>query len=129
MAVVHSLRSGVRRARRWPWHRPQRYADLRGRTGLDSGEGQRTRKKESELGAHSPVRNLYCAELRGTTLSLPCRTSGESANDLFALTSPRVTGSPSAFPALTVTRGFFGSESSTETTVAVPTALLWSPVS
>ncbi|SRR5712692_1344814 len=29
---------------------------------------------------HSPARKLYCSPVSGTTLSLPCRTSGESAN-------------------------------------------------
>jgi len=31
---------------------------------------------------HSPARNLYCASVRGTTLSLPWRTSGDSAKSL-----------------------------------------------
>jgi len=58
----------------------------------------------------------------GTTESLPWRTSGESANNLFDLTSARETGLGIGLPAL-ILIGDFGSESSTETTAAVPTAL------
>src|SRR5512146_2287270 len=77
----------------------------------------------------SPLRNLNCAVFSGTTLNLPWRTNGESAKSLCALISAKVTGLPSAFPILIFTRGFLGSEASTETTDAVPTALLCSPVS
>src|ERR1700752_1148758 len=37
--------------------------------------------------AYSPVRNLYCRSFSGTTLSLPCRTSGDSENTSLAFTS------------------------------------------
>src|SRR5579863_5033577 len=56
-----------------------------------------------ETSRHSPVKNLYCSLLSGTTLSLPCRTSGESANSLLALTSASVTGLPDRFPTLIFT--------------------------
>jgi len=52
-------------------------------------QGILTRKRSPN---HSPARNLYCPAFSGTTLSLPCRTSGESANSLLALTSASVTG-------------------------------------
>src|ERR1700682_4225880 len=98
---------------------------LRGHWGCPS-PGQRpgpTQGPES-FETHSPVRNLCCSLLSGTTLSLPCRTRGESANSLLAFTSASVTGLPSGFPALIFTCGFLGSAASTETTLAVPTALL-----
>src|SRR5579864_3124937 len=76
-----------------------------------------------------PTKNSYCLSSNGTTLNLPCRTKGDSANSLFALTSASVTGLPNALPTLIFTRGFFASEPSTETTVAIPTALFTSPVS
>ena len=34
--------------------------------------------------SHSPVTIFHCAAFSGTTLNRPCRTKGESANDLFA---------------------------------------------
>src|ERR1700693_877515 len=74
------------------------------------------------------VSSLYCFSVKGTTLKRPCRTSGESANRLFALTSASVTGLAKGLPALILTRGVFGSDVSTDTTVAVPTALFSSPV-
>src|SRR5579864_3016634 len=76
-----------------------------------------------------PTKNSCCLSSSGTTLNLPCRTKGDSANRLFALTSASVTGLPNALPTLIFTRGFFASEASTETTVAIPTALFTSPVS
>src|SRR5882672_72697 len=88
-----------------------------------------TKPQQGPASNHLPIKNPYCAAVSGTTLSLPCRTKGESANSLLALTSASVTGLFNAAPALILTCGFFGSEASTETTVAVPTALLWSPVS
>src|SRR5207248_2482920 len=77
----------------------------------------------------APVRALYCALFRGTTESLPCRTSGESENREFDLISARETGLLKALPALILTAGFLGFEVLTETTVAVPTVLLRSAVS
>src|SRR5580693_2646384 len=47
-----------------------------------------------------PVRYLCWASVNGTTLSRPCRTSGESAKILLAFTSARVTGLASGLPAL-----------------------------
>src|ERR1700730_17095547 len=75
------------------------------------------------------VKAAYCSSVKGTTESLPCRTSGESANSLFALICARVTGLESALPALMVTSGFWGSVALTDTTEAVPTALFSSAVS
>src|ERR1700730_2009675 len=75
------------------------------------------------------VRILYCAEVRGTTESRPCRTSGESSNSESAFICPRETGCFIGGPALIVMMGFLGSSLFTDTTVAVPTALLMSPVS
>src|SRR5437879_5138380 len=80
-------------------------------------------------GVHSPVKKLYCSFVSGTTLSLPCRTKGDSANNLFAFTSASDTGRANVLPTLIFTRGFFASLASTSTTDAVPTALLRSPVS
>ena len=67
--------------------------------------------------------------VKGTTESLPCRTRGESANRELALICSSDTGTARVFPALILTAGFLGSEMSTETTDAVPTALLRAPVS
>ena len=74
---------------------------------------------------YSPVKNLNCAAFSGTTDNLPWRTSGESANTELAFTSASVTGLAMALPTLIFTAGFFGSLGSTETTVAVPTALFF----
>src|SRR6266436_9707520 len=78
---------------------------------------------------HSPAKNLYWAPVSGTTESRPIRTRGESLKSLLDLISPKVTGLAIGFPALISTEGFLRSAASTETTEAVPTALLWSPVS
>src|SRR6267154_617500 len=78
--------------------------------------------------SYAPARNLYCVLVNGTAESLPWRTSGESANNLFDLTSASETGLGIGLPALILIWGFLGSEASTETTVAVPTALFSSPV-
>src|SRR5436305_4977396 len=75
------------------------------------------------------VNHPYCLSVKGTTLSRPCRTNGESEKSLFALTSARLVGFASALLALILILGFFESEGSTETTVAVPTALFTSAVS
>src|ERR1700675_2303030 len=80
------------------------------------------------LRCHLSVSSLYCASVRGTTLNRPCRTRGESANSLFAFISASVTGLASGLPTLIFTCGFLGSTASTDTTVAVPTALFSSPV-
>ena len=77
---------------------------------------------------YSPVRNLYCPSFSGTTLSRPCRTSGDSEKTSLAFTSASVTGFAIAFPTLILTCGFRASEASTEITLAVPTALFSSPV-
>jgi hypothetical protein len=50
-------------------------APLRMTTGKD-------RRMSWHFSDHSPARNLYCASVRGTTLSLPWRTSGDSAKSL-----------------------------------------------
>src|SRR5947209_20230154 len=71
---------------------------------------------------YSPTRNPYCAALNGTTDSRPWRTSAESAKLLLALISASVWGFAMAFPTLIFTRGFFGSVTTTVSTVAVPTA-------
>jgi hypothetical protein len=103
------------------------------RNGLDGKEGIRLRGAQSATHRatlrQAPVKSSYCAFVKGTTESLPIRTSGESAKSLFALISSSDTGLASAFPALITTTGFLGSEAFTETTVAVPTALRRSPVS
>src|SRR5882762_10400639 len=83
----------------------------------------------AHLGNQSPARNLYWTSVRGTTERRPILTSGESAKSFPDLISANVTGLGSGFPALISTLGFLGSEASTEATEAVPTALLWSPVS
>src|SRR5262249_468650 len=80
-------------------------------------------------GNQSPVKDLYWAAVSGTTERRPMRTRGESVNSLLDLISPSETGRVSAFPALILTTGFWGLEESTETTEAVPTADLCSPVS
>src|ERR1700722_10208937 len=90
---------------------------------------QRHAAADSRLDVQRSVRNLYCPGVSGTTESLPCRTSGESAKSLFALISPSVMGLARDFPASISTAGFLGSERSTERSEAVPTALLRSPVS
>src|SRR2546427_3863808 len=74
-----------------------------------------------------PVKALYWALVKGTTESLPWRTRGEAANSGLDLISAKVTGFASAFPALILTAAFVGFERSTETTDAVPTALLRAP--
>src|SRR5580692_4216473 len=81
-----------------------------------------------DMAIYSAVRNLNCAAVKGTTLKRPCRARGDSENSWFALASASVTGFELALPALIVTFGFFTSAGSTETTVAVPTALFSSPV-
>src|SRR5258708_28497649 len=95
-------------------------------------EDRSLRGRSSSLGMteffYWPSRNSYCLSLSGTTLSLPCRTKGESAKSLLDLIAASVIGLGSGFPALIFTRGFLGSETSLETTVAVPIALLSSPV-
>src|SRR5581483_4943918 len=81
-------------------------------------------KKEQTVGGYCDVKCLYCAAVSGTTDNRPCRTRGDSANILLALTSASVTGFAIGFPALIFTLGFLGSLASTDTTEAVPTALL-----
>ena len=76
-----------------------------------------------------PVNDLYCSGVRGTTESLPILTSGEAENSLLALIAARATGLASGFPAAISICGFLGFGSFTETTDAVPTADLLSPVS
>src|SRR5262249_37844863 len=78
---------------------------------------------------YSPVKNPYCSSVSGTTLNRPCRTRGESANIFFYLTSANEPGRASSSPALIFTCGFLTSLASTDTTVAVPTALFTSLVS
>jgi len=75
------------------------------------------------------VRALYCAEVSGTTESLPSRTRGDSANSLLALICASVHGFAIGVPALILTIGTFGLDASAEITVAVPTALFRFPVS
>src|SRR5579862_1784777 len=85
--------------------------------------------KENQLHeTHLDVSHSYCSLLRGTTESLPWRSSGEFANNLLALISARVTGVASGLPALILTLGTLGSVASTDSTVAVPTARFSSPV-
>src|SRR5467141_2219169 len=91
--------------------------------------GPQVRQDLIRLTGHLPVKVLYCAFVRGTTESLPWRTRGESENNLSSLIFAKDIGFASAFPALIVTTGFLESEASTETTLAVPTAHLQSPVS
>ncbi len=76
-----------------------------------------------------PVSTLYWALVSGTTESLPWRTRGESANSGLDLIWASDMGLGRALPALIFTWGPLGLEASTETTAAVPTAVLWSPVS
>src|ERR1700732_4243691 len=97
-------------------------------TSPDPGFVLLTSVRAQQVLFHSPVRNLNCASVSGTTLSLPCRASGDSVNNLFDLASARVTGFGFALPTLIFTCGFFASDASTETTAAVPTALFSSPV-
>src|SRR5882762_9638498 len=91
--------------------------------------GEILRQDLIRLTDHLPVKALYCARVRGTTESLPWRTRGESANNLSSLICAKDVGFASAFPALIVTTGFLELEALTDTTLAVPTAHLWSPVS
>src|ERR1700731_1881053 len=77
---------------------------------------------------YEAVMALYCALLSGTTERRPWRTSGESAKRELALICDRETGLARALAACIFTCGFLGSVASTETTVAVPPALLSSPV-
>src|SRR2546430_13904004 len=83
----------------------------------------------TRLGTQSPVKDLYWLLVRGTTERRPMRTSGESLKSLLDLICAKDIGFASTFSALILTAGFLESEASTETTVAVPTALLRSPVS
>ena len=76
-----------------------------------------------------PMSTLYWALVSGTTESLPWRTRGESANSGLDLIWASDMGLERALPALILTWGPLGLEASTETTAAVPTAVLWSPVS
>src|ERR1700676_170501 len=75
------------------------------------------------------INAAYCSSVKGTTDNLPIFTSGDCANSLFPLICSSKTASRNAFPALILTCGFLGSFTTTATTVAVPTALLRSPVS
>src|SRR5579864_1295291 len=85
--------------------------------------------KENQLHeTHLDISHSYCSLPRGTTESLPWRSSGEFANNLLALISARVTGVASGLPALILTLGTLGSVASTDSTVAVPTARFSSPV-
>src|SRR5712664_3050825 len=79
------------------------------------------------LARYEPARALYCALVSGTTESLPWRTSGESAKSGLDLIWASDAGFGRALPALIFTCGLLGFAASTETTVAVPTAVLWSP--
>src|ERR1700721_2387823 len=93
---------------------------------------ERTKHKQEEnapfksprwIGNQLPVNAAYCCLVRGTTESLPSRTRGEPAKSLSAFTCANVHGFAIGFPALILTMGTFGSDGSTEITVAVPTAL------
>src|SRR5262249_49400704 len=98
--------------------------------GLDARVTSKANRKgrQGRQRNQSPVRNASCCLVSGTTERRPWRTRGESANSLFALMAASVTESLSGAPTLILTAGFFGSDVSTETTVAVPTALFSSPV-
>src|SRR5262250_2302282 len=81
-----------------PEPRPKHYAKQ------DScAEGTSILGRRTDHDVQSPVRNLYCGAVRGTTESLPSRTSAESANSLLFLISARVTGLATARSALILT--------------------------
>jgi len=67
---------------------------------------------------HSPVKNLNCAPVNGTTLNLPCRTAANQ-QELVSLNFGQVTGLPTP-SSLDLRLRFLGSEAFTETTDAVP---------
>src|SRR5205807_7110741 len=117
-------------ARNMPAERADSYPEMyAGGLTLGTPDDFPPRRPSLLTARQSPVRSLYCAVVSATTDRRPCLTRGESANSLLALISARLTGWAIGLPALIFTRGFRGSLASTETTDAVPTTLLWFPVS